>query len=369
MDWYLTAEDPASVPALRHQVHDYLQRHAEPGSDLDSAALVVQELVVNALAHTGGPAWVRLTWMEEQPVVTVWDLGSGFDLHGPLAGRAIAAGSLDLSDTGGSPYALKELAELDELDELEGIDLLAEDGRGLFLVTHLADEFEVSARAGGGSKVEATLPVRRAASRSIDRPLLAIGALPALDEARPDGGFDREAFLRALVVHLSQAVSHSGGPLLEEEVVAEVGLTVGGQMEAEYRAARNIVDRLTPEQLADCFVRLKHAIDGRFFVIEITEDRIVLGNERCPFGNAVRKAPALCRMTSGVFGGIAARNHDVGASVVLEERIAVGDPGCRVVIHLGEPPEGVRRFAHRYRTPAPDPAPAADYTDVPRAGG
>lgn len=53
-------------------------------------------------------------------------------------------------------------------------------------------------------------------------------------------------------------------------------------------------------------------------------------------------------MTSSVFGGIAARNYEGGAAVVLEERIAVGDPGCRVVVHLGTPPSQAARFAHRY---------------------
>lgn len=39
-------------------------------------------------------------------------------------------------------------------------------------------------------------------------------------------------------------------------------------------------------------------------------------------------------MTLSVFGGISSRNKG-GATVVLEEHIAVGDPECRVVIHLG----------------------------------
>ena len=99
------------------------------------------------------------------------------------------------------------------------------------------------------------------------------------------------------------------------------------------------------------FVRLKHAIDGQFHIIEITDDHIVLGNTRCPFGDAVRKSPALCRMTSSVFGGIAAHNHDRGAAVILEERIAVGDPGCRVVVYLGDAPDSARSFAHRYTSP------------------
>lgn len=170
--------------------------------------------------------------------------------------------------------------------------------RGLFLVTHLAP------------------------SPSFDPPPLTPDVLPALEEADTDGGFGRESFLRALVVQLSQAVEHSAGPHVIEEVISQVGLAVGGQMETAFRLARQLTERLTPQELAECYVRLKHAIDGRFYVIEVTDERIVLGNPRCPFGNAVRAAPALCRMTSSVFGGIAARNVEDGAAVVLEERIA-----------------------------------------------
>jgi len=63
-------------------------------------------------------------------------------------------------------------------------------------------------------------------------------------------------------------------------------------------------------------------------------------------------APSLCRMTSSVFGGIAALNSDDGAAVLIEERIGVGDPGCRVVVYLGEPPEAVRPHVHRYMPPS-----------------
>lgn len=163
---------------------------------------------------------------------------------------------------------------------------------------------------------------------------------------------ERPEELSALRREVSEYRLH--GPDAAEAAVAQVGIDVGGQMEQEFRLAREIVDRLEPEQLAECFVRLKHAIDGEFSVVELTPERIVLVNRRCPFGMVVRNSPALCRMTSSVFGGIAARNSDPlnpGASVVLEERIAVGDPGCRVVVYLGPPPDGARRFAHRYGRP------------------
>ena len=101
---------------------------------------------------------------------------------------------------------------------------------------------------------------------------------------------------------------------------------------------------MTPEQLGRCFVRLKHAIDGGFSVVEATPERIVLENTRCPFGDSVLRAPALCRMTSSVFGGIAARNTEGEVAVLLEERIAVGDPGCRVVVSLAPPAEEAAAF-------------------------
>ncbi len=322
MDWFLSGDDPAAVTLLRHEIRDHLLRHATPGSDVSDAELIVTELLANAIEHTTGHAWVELSWLQDRPVLVVRDLGASFQL--PEVGEAGAVRVPDLDSDG---------------------------GRGLFLVSQLAPALAVAARRGGGSEITAELPVRRDASRSIDPAPLRSDVLPHLDEATPSGGFAREVFLRALVVQLSQAVEDSAGPGVSEDVVARVGLAVGGQMEAEFRAARSIVDRLSPEQLAECFVRLKHAIDGGFWVIEMSEDRIVLGNTQCPFGDAVKMAPALCRMTSSVFGGIAARNEDHGAAVVLEERIAVGDPGCRVVVYLSDPPDDVARFAHRYSAP------------------
>ena len=44
--------------------------------------------------------------------------------------------------------------------------------------------------------------------------------------------------------------------------MAQVGADVGGRMEEAYRAARGIAGRLSPQRMADLFVRLKRAIDG-----------------------------------------------------------------------------------------------------------
>ena len=327
VDWFLEAENRRAVTELRHEAMDYLRRHGEADSDLDAAELVFAEVVGNAVRHAGGPTWVSLTWAEEHPRLTVRDLGPGFD---PRAG--------------GSRVDLRGLPE---------------HGLGLYLVRQLAPAFEAEARAAGGMTVSATLPVERAVATSHDPPRHLIGALPELSEARPEGGFGRESFLRALVVQLARSLELQHGPEAAAAAVAQVGIDIGGQMEAEFRTAEAVVGRMTPEQMGRCFVRLKHAIEGGFYVIEADEHRIVLGNTHCPFGDVVQRAPSLCRMTSSVFGGIAARNRDSGASVLLEERIAVGDPGCRVVVLLDEATPGGRALAHRYAAPADPPEDAA----------
>jgi anti-sigma regulatory factor (Ser/Thr protein kinase) len=321
VDWYLDGEQPAAVTALRQEIEAYLSRHAGPGSDVDAATLVVSELLGNAVRHVEGPAWVSLTWTEERPVLRVADLGPGFS----LPSRRARGGTALLDDP------------------------LTESGRGLLIVGALVEDLAVAAREHGGSLVTATLPVHRMPEPDLDPPRRRTGALPLPEEAQ-EAGFGREPFLRALVVQLAQAVEQQEGPTPAARAVAQVGTDVGGRMEEEYRAAAGVLDRLSPEQIAHAYVRLKDAIGGGFYVLEATERRIVLGNTRCPFGDVVRRAPSLCRMTSSVFGGIAARNAQSHATVLLEERIAVGDPGCRVVVELD--PEGpIPDAAHRYAAP------------------
>jgi anti-sigma regulatory factor (Ser/Thr protein kinase)/predicted ArsR family transcriptional regulator len=315
MDWMAMGDDVSIVPVLRGEIMGYVRRHCAVDSDVDGAEVVISELVTNAVRHAAGPIWAAIDWSSERPVLRIADLGPGFDLH----------------------------AELPPADSIGG--------RGLFIVSRMAHQLEAHRRRTGGSIVSVVLPVERAVSVSIDPPRRRMNALPSLDEASPTGAFAREPFLRALVVQLAMTVNDQHGPAAAERAVAQVAADVGGQMESEYRRATGIDGRLTTEQIAECYVRLKGAIDGGFSVVEVTEQRIVLVNDRCPFGDAVQRAPSLCRMTSSVFGGIAARNADSGADVTLEERIAVGDHRCRVVVDFDPPSDVPTPWAHRYRNP------------------
>jgi predicted ArsR family transcriptional regulator len=84
-------------------------------------------------------------------------------------------------------------------------------------------------------------------------------------------------------------------------------------------------------------VDLKRRIGGDFYVMEQGEDEILLGNRRCPFGDSVRGRPALCMMTSNVFGRIAAENLGY-AKVSVEEAFATGEGRCIVRVMLQSSP-------------------------------
>ena len=143
---------------------------------------------------------------------------------------------------------------------------------------------------------------------------------------------ERDVFFRTLIRELSGTLQEVVG--LEEAAgfISIVGQTMGKQIDNDYKSALQI-SNLSQGQIAEVLVDLKKRIHGDFYIIEQTDDKIVLGNRVCPFGEKVMNRPSMCMMTSNVFGSIAAENLGY-AKVELQETIAEGAPGCRVVVYL-----------------------------------
>ncbi|MDP3720273.1 MAG: methanogen output domain 1-containing protein [Acidobacteriota bacterium] len=150
--------------------------------------------------------------------------------------------------------------------------------------------------------------------------------------AELDVPLERDVFLRTLLRHLAGTLQEVVGLDEASGFVSVVGQRIGGELNAAYTSALS-VEQLTREQVAEVLVDLKRRIQGDFFVIEEDDEKIVLGNRACPFAEKVIGRPALCMMTSNVFGSIAAQNLGY-AKVVIEQAIARGDSGCRVVVYL-----------------------------------
>ncbi|ALA59093.1 methanogen output domain 1-containing protein [Nitrospira moscoviensis] len=151
---------------------------------------------------------------------------------------------------------------------------------------------------------------------------------------------ERDLFTRMLIRELSGTLQDVVGLEEASGFVSVVGQKIGDQINADYKEALQ-VSHLSREQVRDVLVDLKRRIQGDFYVIEESDEKIVLGNRRCPFGDKVLDRPALCMMTSNVFGSIAAENLGY-AKVALEHTIARHDPGCRVVVYL-QPTSGAEQ--------------------------
>ncbi len=142
----------------------------------------------------------------------------------------------------------------------------------------------------------------------------------------------KEKFLIDLIRGLSGTLQDLIGIEEASGMISVVGAAIGNDLNEKYKHAFE-TKKMTKEQVCHSLVDLKRRIDGGFKVQEVTNDKIVLVNSACPFGDAVIGRKSMCMMTSNVFGKITAENLGY-ARVELEETIAQGNDGCRVVIRL-----------------------------------
>lgn len=147
-----------------------------------------------------------------------------------------------------------------------------------------------------------------------------------------DVPLERDVFLRTLIRVLSGTLQEVIGLEEASGYISIVGQEMGEGINELYKNALK-VDRLSREQVGQVLVDLKARIQGDFYIIEESDEKIVLGNRACPFEDKVLGRPSMCMMTSNVFGFIAADNLGY-AKVSIEKAIARGDDGCRVVVYL-----------------------------------
>jgi predicted ArsR family transcriptional regulator len=164
--------------------------------------------------------------------------------------------------------------------------------------------------------------------------------------ANLDIPLERDIFLRTLVRELSGTLQDVVGIEEASGFISVVGQTMGRQIGQAYKAALK-VSNLSSDQVTEVLIDLKKRIKGDFYLVEQTEDKIVFGNRVCPFAEKVIGRPSMCMMTSNVFGSIAADNLGY-AKVELQETIATGASGCRVVIYLKSTEEAIEAEGREY---------------------
>ncbi|WP_427157386.1 methanogen output domain 1-containing protein [Aliinostoc sp. HNIBRCY26] len=152
---------------------------------------------------------------------------------------------------------------------------------------------------------------------------------------------ERDQFLRTVIRELAGTLQDVVGVEEAAGFLNVVGYRTGQHVNQIYHNALQL-SNLSREQVTAVLVDWKRRIQGDFYVIEETDEKIVLGNRKCPFAEQVEGREAMCVMTSNIFGAIAADNLGY-ARVELEDTIARGGQECKVVIHL-KPSEASEEF-------------------------
>lgn len=158
---------------------------------------------------------------------------------------------------------------------------------------------------------------------------------------------DRDTFMRRLIASLGHLNEGILGSDVAGAYIMNVGLSMGAAIEAEYKRFWGLDRPFTVDEYAHVIVDLKQKIQGNFSLVSQDPAKVVVRTTSCPFDAFVRQSPSLCFMTSSVFGGIAARNFGY-AKTVLHKRIALGDPGCYVTVHLQRTAESEAAIGKEY---------------------
>ncbi len=138
-------------------------------------------------------------------------------------------------------------------------------------------------------------------------------------------------FLQTIILELMHA-SEQQGQKHCEQLIEHIAQTAGCFFEETYRDETLKNERLDIESYIELILGLKNNIGGKFSLVSGNQDCITVTNTCCPFGDRVTNFPELCRMTSSVFGGIAARNFGY-AKVEIKKSIARHDGTCEVCIY------------------------------------
>ena len=138
-------------------------------------------------------------------------------------------------------------------------------------------------------------------------------------------------FLQTFILELMHA-SEQQGQKHCEELIEHIAKTAGCFFEETYRENTHKSEHLDVESYTELILGIKNNIGGKFSLASSSQDCITVTNSRCPFGEQVTNFPELCRMTSSVFGGIAARNFGY-AKVEIKKSIARQDGKCEVCIY------------------------------------
>lgn len=286
MDWLVDRHDTGSMDRALVGLTEHLRRHAASDVGVETAVAPVRDVLEDSWADADARLlWLSLDWRAAKPQVAVAELPGPPEpeVTGLEPGTALRTGTV-ASLTRTQPRLLAETT--------------------LDLDRHIRETFDE------GPPPMSSVP----ADPRRDGAAAVAVALSAAAEAHPGAS---AAQLAALA-----------GAVLADNAAADAPPTSGAEAAALLAQAHG-------------------ALGSEVEVLAADDESIDVVISRCPFAPGVADNDALCQVTTGLAGRLAARVNGV-ASVVLPESIAAGDPACYLHMRLGSASEDVRGETHRW---------------------
>ncbi len=126
MSWQFDSRDSRTAYRVREQVLQFLRELSHPDQELFEVKAVIGELIANAVEHAPGDVHLEVDWSGDRAVLRMRDHGPGFTAHATLPR-----------------------------------DAMSEDGRGLYLISALADDLRATSHFEGGAEVSVRLRLHK----------------------------------------------------------------------------------------------------------------------------------------------------------------------------------------------------------------
>jgi anti-sigma regulatory factor (Ser/Thr protein kinase) len=126
MSWQFDSRDSRAAYRVREQILQFLRELSHPDQELFEVKAVIGELIANAVEHAPGDVHLEVDWSGDRAVLRMRDHGPGFTAHATLPR-----------------------------------DMMSEDGRGLYLISALADDLRATSHFDGGAEVSVRLRLHK----------------------------------------------------------------------------------------------------------------------------------------------------------------------------------------------------------------
>ncbi|MCW3489115.1 two-component system sensor histidine kinase NtrB [Dethiobacter alkaliphilus] len=120
-----------------------------------------------------------------------------------------------------------------------------------------------------------------------------------------------------------------------KQCLQKIGIKYGMQIEDQFRSEQENQKELSVEQYAQLVTDFFSSLGGEYKVSSCDREKVIFTCRKCPFGHMVLKTPALCEVSAGVLGGMAARNFSY-SKVSPQRSVAHKSCDCTITVYIKE---------------------------------